>query len=90
MNARTIKQLAVSLGLGLSLGVMTLAAPMTDNVYASTTKTFLRETPAGGWTIKDMHDCTPSGSNSEFICYGPDNKTYVCKTTGPCKRFVGW
>jgi hypothetical protein len=91
MNRRPINQLLASLGLGLGLAIMSLTAPMTDGVQAATQlPPIMRETPSGGYTIKDMHDCAASGSNSEFVCYGPDNKTYVCKLTGPCKRVVGW
>ena len=91
MFTGSIKQIVASIGLGLGLAVLTYTAPMTDSALAATTKPVLQPKPStGGYTIKDMHDCVPSGSNGDFICYGPDNKTYVCKTTGACTRLVGW
>jgi hypothetical protein len=78
------KQMVASVAFGLGLAALTFTAPMTDEAHAAAPKRFL--TPATGYTIKDMHGCIPSGSNSQFICYGPDDKTYVCTASGPCTK----
>ena len=86
-----IRRLAISIGLALGLAAMSFTAPMTDSAHANDpSKPVKKPAPSSGFTMKDMHDCAPSGSNSEFVCYGPDNKTYVCHTTGPCTRLAGW
>jgi len=90
MLTRSVKQIVGSIVLGLGLAVLTFTAPMTDSAHAAATKTVLQPAPHTGYTIKDMHDCVPSGSNGDYVCYGPDNKTYACKASGPCARVTGW
>jgi hypothetical protein len=79
-----VKQIVASVALGLGLAVLTFTAPMTDEAHAAAPKRFLR--PKTGYTMGDMHDCVPSGSNGQFICYGPDDQTYVCTVSGPCTK----
>jgi hypothetical protein len=80
----SFKQMVASVAFGLGLAALTLTAPMTDDAHAAAPKRF--KDPAPGFTIKDMHGCIPSGSNGQYICYGPDNKTYVCTASGPCTK----
>jgi hypothetical protein len=84
MFAVPLKQLVASVALGLGLAAVTLSAPMTDDAFAAAPKRFKSTAPS--FTIGDMHDCIPSGSNGQYICYGPDNKTYVCTASGPCTK----
>jgi hypothetical protein len=84
MLSGSIKQVLASVGLGLGLVVMTFTAPMTIGVHAAAPKRTLA--PKTGYTIGDMHGCVASGNNGEYSCYGPDNKTYVCKAAGACVK----